>query len=827
MKIIKSILLLLAIGCMSPDLIGQVQISGVVKDSVSQEVIDNAQVIIPELKVNLLVDLNGKFLIPNVKAGTYKFYVQLSGYRTHVQEIAVESEDLYLEVALAAFNYFLPEVLVTKEKENDFGSRRLSAVEGTSIFEGKKTEVVLLANLTLNLAANNARQIYSQIAGLNIYENNDGGLQLNIGGRGLDPNRSANFNTRQNGYDISADVLGYPESYYTPPPEALEEIQVIRGAAALQYGTQFGGLVNFKFKQPVEEKKIELVSRQAVASNNLFTSFNSISGKVRKFSYYTYFNYKNGDGFRPNSAFEAVNLYADLRYALSPKTRISGEITYLDYLAKQPGGLTDRQFYQDPLFSNRERNWFDVKWLLMSGKLEHKFSSKTDLTLNVFGLNGHRKSVGFRTHRVSQADDTTLPRDLIVGNFNNWAAEGRLLSRYRLGKDKLGIFLIGTKYYQSANTSRQGPGSSAADSDFAFAQDDFPTYANQSDFTYPNLNVSVFGENIFNVTKKLSITPGWRFEYIRTESEGAYQNFVFDGAGNVIFDSIYTDNRVFDRKFILFGLGMSYEPLKTVEIFSNFTQNYRSVTFSDIRVVNPSYKIDPNISDENGYTADVGIRGRFKNLLSYDFGVYGLLYADRLGEDLEEEKILNANGTEIGTGRLIRVRRNLGDAFLYGFESLLDWNIGNSFWSAKEKHRLSFFTNIAFTKSKYFRSDIPGVEGNEVEFIPDWNVKTGIRFGMGQLDGSLQLTYLSQQFTDASNSPQERNDNLSGIEGTIPSYQIMDLSFAYTWKMLKLEAGSNNLLNENYFTRRATGYPGPGIIPSAPRTFYVALQLKI
>jgi Fe(3+) dicitrate transport protein len=42
--------------------------------------------------------------------------------------------------------------------------------------------------------------------------------------------------------------LGYPESYYATPTEALEEIQVIRGAASLQYGTQFGGLVNFKIK---------------------------------------------------------------------------------------------------------------------------------------------------------------------------------------------------------------------------------------------------------------------------------------------------------------------------------------------------------------------------------------------------------------------------------------------------------------------------------------------------------------------------------------------------------------------------------------------------
>ena len=89
-----------------------------------------------------------------------------------------------------------------------------------------------------NLASNNARQIYNQVSGLNIFQNDDAGLQLNIGGRGLDPNRTSNFNTRQNGYDISADVLSYPESYYSPPAEAAQ-IQVVRGAASLQYGTQF------------------------------------------------------------------------------------------------------------------------------------------------------------------------------------------------------------------------------------------------------------------------------------------------------------------------------------------------------------------------------------------------------------------------------------------------------------------------------------------------------------------------------------------------------------------------------------------------------------
>ena len=109
------------------------------------------------------------------------------------------------------------------------------------IYEGKKSEVIIPEQLVANLATNNARQVYARVAGLNIWENEGAGLQLSIGGRGLDPNRSSNFNVRQNGHDISADALGYPESYYTPPSEAVGKIQVVREAASLQYGTQVGG----------------------------------------------------------------------------------------------------------------------------------------------------------------------------------------------------------------------------------------------------------------------------------------------------------------------------------------------------------------------------------------------------------------------------------------------------------------------------------------------------------------------------------------------------------------------------------------------------------
>jgi Fe(3+) dicitrate transport protein len=67
---------------------------------------------------------------------------------------------------------------------------------------------------------------------------------------------------------------------------------------------------------------------------------------------------------------------------------------------------------------------------------------------------------------------------------------------------------------------------------------------------------------------------------------------------------------------------------------------------------------------------------------------------------------------------------------------------------------------------------------------------------------------------------------LSGVIGEIPAYSLADLSISYKLNNLKLETGVNNLFDEKYFTRRATGYPGPGIIPSSPKNVYITLEIK-
>lgn len=746
----------------------------------------------------------------STKKNTLKLVFYLDGYKITEKTIDI-TKNKNVNIVLSEFSEQLSEVEIKAQKRKIFELTRLKDVEETAIYAGKKTEVVLVSQSTANLASNNARQIYNQVSGLNIFQNDDAGLQLNIGGRGLDPNRTANFNTRQNGYDISADVLGYPESYYTPPAEALEQIQVVRGAASLQYGTQFGGLVNFIMKKPKTNKEFEFLTRNTLGSNGLFTNFTSINGTKNKFSYFGYYNYKKGDGFRPNSEFNSKNAFLHLGYAISEATKLEAELTYLTYLAHQAGGLTDRMFNENPLQSNRARNWFEVNWLLYNLKFAHRFSSKTNFTFNFFGLNAERKALGFRTNRVNQIDNAN-ERDLITGDFNNFGFEARLLNKYSLF-NKNATFLIGTKFYKAENTSVQGAGSGGSDANFNYATDEFPNYPSQSNYKNPNLNIAVFGENIFYLTDKISITPGFRFEYINTQSEGFYKRIHFDGAGNVIFNKIENTSDKNTRSFVLLGVGASYKPSASAELYANISQNYRSVTFSDINIINPSFVINPNISDEKGFTSDIGIRGNFKKYISYDIGAFGLFYNDRIGFVTKA----------LSDGRVVQERGNIGDARMLGIESLFDINLKRVF-NLPSKFAFNYFINTSFITSEYTKSQQNGIKGNKVEFVPNINLKTGLKFGYKNFVTSLQYTYLAEQFTDGSNSV---TPSLSGVNGLIPSYNVLDFSASYKYKMFKLETGINNVLNKSYFTRRATGYPGPGIIPSAPRNWYVTLQFKM
>ena len=193
----------------------QYRLSGAVVSDADSSAIKDCVVYLDEGKHTTLTDAKGRFLFQDVPNGSHILHFTSSDFQYYKYEVTVSNSDRYVNIVLSPRTQLLDEVTITDQK-NDFGFTRMRAVENVGIYEAKKSEVIIPEQLVANLATNNARQVYSRVAGLNIWENDGAGLQLSIGGRGLDPNRTSNFNARQNGYDISADALGYPESYYTP-----------------------------------------------------------------------------------------------------------------------------------------------------------------------------------------------------------------------------------------------------------------------------------------------------------------------------------------------------------------------------------------------------------------------------------------------------------------------------------------------------------------------------------------------------------------------------------------------------------------------------------
>jgi Fe(3+) dicitrate transport protein len=247
-----------------------------------------------------------------------------------------------------------------------------------------------------------------------------------------------------------------------------------------------------------------------------------------------------------------------------------------------------------------------------------------------------------------------------------------------------------------------------------------------------------------------------------------------------------------------------------LELYGNISQNYRSVTFNDMRIVNPTLTVDSSIRDEKGYSFDVGARGNVRDVFNYDISLFSMLYGERIGE------VWKPNS-------LSKIRTNVGKALIFGLESYAELQLLKLCKSNTKNWDWSFYTNTAFIYSEYIESPFSNVKGKEVEFIPTLNIKTGTQVRYKQFKSSLQYSYLSSQYTDAQNSVEA---DPTATVGVLPAYGVIDWSLSYEYKWLKLEGSVNNLTNKMYATRRASGYPGPGLLPADGRGFFVTMQVR-
>lgn len=710
---------------------------------------------------------------------------------------------------------FLPDItLVGRNSAADI--HFLPEVVGTTINAGKKNALIVMDNVQGNVVTNTMRQVMAKVPGIHIWESDPSGIQIGIAARGLSPNRSWEFNIRQNGYDISPDPFGYPEAYYTPQLNSVQRVEVVRGAGSLQYGPQFGGLVNFILKNGSERKKpFQYEAQQTAGSFGLFNSYHAIGGQNEKAHYYAFWDHRKGNGFRANSGFTVNTGFANYTWKLSSKLKLGVEITHFDYVSKQPGGLTDAQFSKDPFSSFRNRNWFEVQWNMAALNLDYTINDHSRLNVKTFGMLGERNSIGFML--APNVADTINASTLQYNNrrvdkdqYRNLGAEMRYISTYKLGNNEQTIS-AGFRYFRGrTNRFQNGKG----DTGFDYNLNTLAPYP--IDLNFLTENTAFFAENIFKLGKHLILIPGFRIEHINNKANGRV---------NLIGNSeIKIGNERRTRQFILPGIGAEYH-IGSTEIYANYSQSYRPVLFSDLTANPITDIIDPDLEDAKGYNIDLGYRGKVKDYLFFDVSGFILQYNNRIGV-IAQQKV---------DGSFYNFRTNVGNSQSKGVEALLEFSPTKVWMRNSTIGHLTLFSSIAIIQARYANFNVISRQGNQlvetslndkkVENAPENIIRTGLTYTKKALTFTTQYSYVSEAFSDANNTV---TPTANGVNGLIPSYKLVDISGTYKFsEMFFVKSGINNVFSEKYFTRRAGGYPGPGLMPAEPRNFFITVGVKL
>uniref|UniRef100_UPI004047BA63 TonB-dependent receptor domain-containing protein n=2 Tax=Algoriphagus sp. TaxID=1872435 RepID=UPI004047BA63 len=786
------------------------------KNSVSGTILDEKKQPLPGVSVYLQgtvrgvqSDRTGTYILKDIPAGTYQMVVSQVGFQSYTQEIDLAANaQQKVDVVLQEAALELGEFSISASRGIQ-GQGHLPEVADYRIHAGKKNEVIRIGELNANLAMNNSRQIFAKTPGISIWENDGSGVQLGVASRGLSPNRSWEFNVRMNGYDITPDPMGYPEAYFTPPMEVVEQIEIVRGASSLQYGSQFGGLMNFVLRKPDPSTRFTAETVNTVGSNGLLSSFNYLGGTEGKWSYTAYYQRRTGNGWRENGAFDTNHAHVVVNYAASNRLKLGLEMTYMTADTQQPGGLTDAQFATNPQQSTRNRNWFSTPWYIPAVTAEYLISPKTKLSWKAFGTFAERNSVGFM--RPINVEDDLGNRQVDRDYYTTYGSEVRLSTSYMLfGKEQ--SLVAGMRYFDGHIDRKQlGLGTAGDALDYSVPAGPFAR-----DLDFSNTNLAAFAEQVVRFSDRFLMTAGVRLEQIQSTMQGQLNRV------NGVPQFLEPITR--SRSFALFGAGAEYHITKNSEFYTNLSQAYRPVLISDLTPPATTDIIDPELTDSKGYNFDLGYRGSWTPALQFDLSYFHLNYADRIGTIAQ----LDPNGC------VSQFRTNLGTSISRGFEGYVEVDPITALFKSSRVGYVHLFASLAFVDATYGDFEVTSVnngqiqtrnlEGNQVENAPRKINRFGATYSYNRFSMTWQLSDIEEAYSDASNTVAP---NAAATVGLIPAYRVQDLSASWNfWKQHSIKAGVNNLTDARYFTRRAGGYPGPGIMPADGRTFYLTAALK-
>lgn len=698
----------------------------------------------------------------------------------------------------------------------------LPPVEGTRINSGKKTSFVKPEEFPA-VSDNDYREVMATTPGIIVSEEPSSPI-INFGYRGLDSQRSEFMQVLKDGVSIKNEQFGFPETHYTPILDAVERIEFVRAGAALQFGPQPGGALNFIMKMPRQDAPFHFVTRNVFGSDEFYRNYTAVDGTVGALGYYLYYDHRQREGFREaNSDYDLNAGSGRLVWDVTDDSRFILTLDAYDEEHGEPGGLRRREAVNPPnsVFYEDDRNAsirffdrFELKRYYATLEYQKMFSQQTQLDIKAFGgylsrWSKRQRGGAFGTLPSGPDADTN---SIQLREAYTEGVDARLRHDYNLFGD-VSTFAGGAYFYHALQDRRdergQTPGADTG--------------------TLRNLNTgetwdgAIFAENRFHFGR-LSIVPGMRLEFLN-QSLNEQLNVAKAGNGEPLASQS-------DFSFVpLFGLGLSYvliegqqivppspaaggkgsetknppAPMVTIggppraEIYGTVSQAYRPLTYGELVPTGTSTVVNGDLKEGNSLQFELGVRGKPLPYLNFDLGGFYFTFDDQVGD-------ISLPDGFTSTG-------NVGDARYMGFEAASEFDVlglvnggAQTPWGT-----LSIYGNVTLLDAEFTSGPNKGMTPT---YAPDYQIKTG---GIYRYKEIVKVGFLgtivANHFGDANNT----------FERAIPAYNVWDLTAEVKfWNgRLGVFAGIRNLFDKDYWGEVRE----EGIVPAYRRNYYGGFEV--
>ena len=674
----------------------------------------------------------------------------------------------------------LPAVRAEAEAESDHFIQGpfLPEIQGARINAGKKTTILDFDGQP-RINGNNYRQALAQAPGLVLSEETS--PLVSIGYRGLEPHRAQFTQVLKDGIPIHADQFGYPEAYYTPPLDTVDRIEFVRGGAALLYGPQPGGALNYVTHRPRTDRPFSGSTLHTAGSDGYYSTFTHLDGTAGRVGYYGYLNHRRSDGIRAENSDYRLTSWLG-RLALDATTDSRWLLTLETYEEEhgEPGGLTlatgpnAANYLVDRRAASRRFDRFSLDRKALSLIWERDFAGGAfawrTWAIDYVRASRRQGGGGFGTLPAGAAAATnTIERQ----TFASVGTEARF--RRDWGSSRRHALSAGAQFYRGESPRTDARGASPE------ATAGITQTKSRRDVLYAPLYL----ENLFRFGA-LTVTPGIRLETVRQKVREEI-NVAKTAAGNPL------SSRAVDDSVPLAGLAATWDLPGKSQAYANLSQSFRPVIFTQAVPNGATQVANTDLSESRALQAEMGWRGEPSSGMVVDFSVFQLAFDDQVGT----LALPGGRSTVANVGRA--VHRGVEVSFQQDLLRLPGRKSGAA--------ALNFYANALLLDAGFREGPFAG---RTPQYAPRHLVRTGLLYARGaDLKLGLAGTLSAASFADDTNSEQRR----------VPAHAVWDLTAEWVPARgpVRIIAGINNVFDEDYYSR----VRADGIDPAPRRNAYL------